>query len=96
MNKYNPTKEQNEKGDIFMNLGIGVDVTIKKLTEVVKEVVGFEGEIVWGVTKPDGTPRKLLDMTKMHNLGWKHEVDLKEGIKLSYEWYLKSQKSLKL
>jgi len=87
MENFNPTKEQNEAGDIFMNLGTGVDVTIKELTETIKEIVDFEGEIVWDSSKPDGTPRKLLDMTKMHDLGWKHEVDLKEGVGLSYSWF---------
>jgi GDP-L-fucose synthase len=87
MNNFNPTKEQNEKGEIFMNLGTGADVSIKQLTELVKEVVGFEGKIVWDTTKPDGTPRKLLDMSKMHDLGWKHKIELAEGIKATYEWY---------
>jgi len=87
MNNFKPTKEQNEKGDIFMNLGTGIEVSIKELTEMIKEVVNFEGEIVWDATKPDGTPRKLLDMSKMHNLGWKHEIDLKEGVELSYNWF---------
>ena len=87
MNNFKPTKEQNEKGDIFMNLGTGLEVSIKELTEMIKEVVNFEGEIVWDATKPDGTPRKLLDMSKMHNLGWKHEIDLKEGVELSYNWF---------
>lgn len=87
MNNFNPTKEQNEEGEIFVNLGIGEDVTIKDLAESVKKVVGFEGEIVWDSSKPDGTPRKLLEMSKMHNLGWKHKVKLEEGIKNSYEAY---------
>lgn len=88
MENYNPTKEENEKGPIFMNLGTGVDVTIKELTEMVKDVTGFEGEVVWDTSKPDGTPRKLLDMSRLHNLGWHHKVDLEEGVKLSYQWFL--------
>ncbi len=88
MENYNPSKEENEKGPIFMNLGTGVDVTIKELTEMVKTVTGFEGEVVWDTTKPDGTPRKLLDMLRLHNLGWHHKVDLEEGVKLSYQWFL--------
>lgn len=87
MDNFNPTKEQNEKGDIFTNLGTGVDVTIKELTELVKKVVGFDGEIVWDASKPDGTPKKLQDMSKMHSLGWKHKVELEEGVKMAYEWY---------
>ncbi|KKQ40680.1 MAG: NAD-dependent epimerase/dehydratase [Candidatus Magasanikbacteria bacterium GW2011_GWA2_37_8] len=89
MNNFNPTKEQNEKGDIFTNLGTGVDITIKELTELIKKAVGFEGEIVWDTTKPDGTPQKLQDMTKMHDLGWKHKIELEEGLKNTYEWYQK-------
>ncbi|OGH66448.1 MAG: GDP-fucose synthetase [Candidatus Magasanikbacteria bacterium RIFCSPHIGHO2_02_FULL_41_13] len=88
MENYNPTKEENEKGPIFMNLGTGVDVTIKELTEMVKVVTGFEGEVVWDTSKPDGTPRKLLDMSRLHNLGWHHKVDLEEGVQLSYQWFL--------
>ena len=88
MESYNPTKEENEKGPIFMNLGTGVDVTIKELTEMVKQVTGFTGEVVWDTTKPDGTPRKLLDMSRLHALGWHHKVDLEEGVKMSYQWFL--------
>jgi len=95
MENYNPTKEENEKGPIFMNLGTGEDVTIKELTEMVKETTGFTGEIVWDTTKPDGTPRKLLDMSRLHALGWKHKVDLKEGIELSYTWFLENQDKAK-
>lgn len=84
MNNFNPTKEQNEVGDIFANLGIGTDVTIEELAGLVKKVVGFEGEIVWDNSKLDGTPRKLLDVSKMHNLGWKHQVELEQGIEKTY------------
>jgi len=95
MEHYNPTKEENEKGPIFMNLGTGEDITIKELTEMVKETTGFTGEIIWDTTKPDGTPRKLLDMSRLHNLGWKHKVDLKQGIELSYQWFLENQDKAK-
>ena len=91
MDNFDPTSEQNEKGDIFVNLGVGEDVSIKELANLVQEVVGFEGKIAWDTTKPDGTPRKLQDMTKMHDLGWHHKIDLKEGIKKSYDWYQSSQ-----
>ncbi len=90
MDNYNPTKEENEKGPIFMNVGTGEDITIKELTEMIKEIVGFEGAINWDTTKPDGAPRKLLDMTRLHSLGWKHSVELKDGIKKTYEWFLQN------
>ena len=88
MNNFNPTKEQNESGHIFMNLGVGEDVSIKDLVDIVKKVVGFKGELIWDDTKPDGTPRKLLDMSKMHELGWKYKVNLESGVRMTYEWYL--------
>lgn len=88
MNNFDPTKQQNEIGEIFVNLGTGKDVTIRELTEMVKEVVGFSGEIVWDHTKPDGTPQKLLDMAKMHDLGWKAKVSLENGLKSTYSWYV--------
>lgn len=89
MDNFNPTKEQNENGDIFVNLGTGTDLTIKDLVELIKEIVGFGGKIVWDKTKPDGTLQKLLDVSKIHSLGWKHEIDLEEGIRQTYEWYKK-------
>ncbi|RYF98102.1 MAG: NAD-dependent epimerase/dehydratase family protein, partial [Chitinophagaceae bacterium] len=78
----------NEPG--LVNIGTGVDVTIKELAMTVKEVVGFEGEIEFDTTKPDGTPRKLMDVSKLHSFGWKHKVELKDGIKLAYEDFLTS------
>jgi GDP-L-fucose synthase len=87
MENFNPTKEQNEKGDIFVNLGTGFDVTIKELVETIKKVVGFEGKIIWDTSKPDGSPQKLLDLSKMHGLGWKHKIELEDGIEMSYEWF---------
>lgn len=78
----------NEPG--LVNIGTGVDVTIKELALTVKEVVGFEGEIEFDTSKPDGTPRKLMDVSKLHSFGWKHTVELKDGIKLAYEDFLTS------
>ncbi len=92
MDQFNPTKEQNERGDVFVNLGTGNDVTIRELGELVRDIVGFQGEIVWDTTKPDGTPQKLQDMTKMHNLGWKHTVELVDGIERTYQWFCVTQK----
>jgi len=70
-----------------VNIGVGEDLTIKELALMVKEIIGFKGELKFDSTKPDGTPRKLLDVTKLHELGWKDKVDLKNGIKMTYEWY---------
>jgi GDP-L-fucose synthase len=72
----------------FVNVGTGVDVTIKELTELVKTTVGFNGEIVWDSSKPDGTPRKLMDVSKINEAGWKHTISLEEGIKMTYETFL--------
>ena len=72
----------------FVNIGVGEDITITKLVELIKEVVGFEGEIVYDTSKPDGTPRKLLNVGRLKGLGWKSEISLKEGVKDAYEWYM--------
>lgn len=79
---------QNYSEEGFVNIGSGVDISIKHLAEKVKDIVGFEGNLVWDTSKPDGTPRKLMDVTKLHNLGWKHRIGLEEGIKLAYKNYL--------
>jgi len=63
------------------------DVAIRELAETVKRVVGFEGELVFDASKPDGTPRKLQDVSRMHGLGWRHEVGLEEGLQRTYRWY---------
>jgi GDP-L-fucose synthase len=75
----------------FVNLGTGVDVTIRELAEAVKAVVGFEGELVFDSKKPDGTMRKLLDVSRMKSLGWEAKVALRDGIEKTYEWFLKHQ-----
>ncbi|MHA8074512.1 GDP-L-fucose synthase [Aquirufa sp. HETE-40SA] len=72
----------------LVNIGTGIDVTIKELAETVKEIVGFTGTIDWDSTRPDGTPRKLMDVSKLHSLGWKHKIELKEGISLAYQDFL--------
>jgi GDP-L-fucose synthase len=74
----------------FVNVGSGVDVTIRQLAEVIQEVVGFKGEVVFDASKPDGTPQKLLDVSRLAHLGWRSKISLKEGIRQTYEWYLKS------
>ena len=76
----------NEAG--FLNIGVGSDVTIKHLAEMIQQVVGYEGEIKWNTDKPDGTPRKLMDVSKLHALGWKHTIDLEEGLTRTYQDFL--------
>lgn len=78
---------ENYDGEQHVNIGTGKELTIKELAELVKKTVGFEGEIVWNSSMPDGTPRKLTDVTKLHELGWTHKVELQEGVKLAYEWF---------
>lgn len=75
----------NYNGETLVNIGTGVDVTIKELAETIQSTIGYEGEIHWNTDKPDGTPRKLMDVGKLNGLGWKHSIDLKEGIALVYE-----------
>ncbi|MCX6799551.1 MAG: GDP-L-fucose synthase [Candidatus Falkowbacteria bacterium] len=88
MQNFNPTQAQNESGEMFMNLGSGADVTIKELAEIIKKTVGYAGKIIWDTTKPDGPPRKLLDVSKMNNLGWVASIGLEDGVKMTYEWFL--------
>ena len=68
----------------FVNIGTGTDVTIKELALTIKDVVGFTGDLTFDTTKPDGTPRKLMDVSKINQLGWKHKIDLREGIEMVY------------
>lgn len=72
----------------IINVGCGEDISIRQLAELICEVVGFKGELAWDSTKPDGTPRKLLDVSKVHALGWRHSIPLPEGIARTYEWFL--------
>ena len=71
-----------------INVGVGTDLTIKELAYLIKNIVGFEGDITFDFTKPDGTPRKLMDVSKLHAKGWKHKVELEDGIKLAYQDFL--------
>jgi GDP-L-fucose synthase len=71
----------------LVNIGTGEDCSIKELAETIRTVVGYKGDIVWDTTKPDGTPRKLLDVSKLHALGWKHRISLEDGIRSTYVWY---------
>ncbi len=83
MNNYN--------GRELINVGTGEDLSIKELTELVAKTIGFEGEITWDTSKPDGTPRKLMDVSKLHSHGWKHKVELSQGIELAYKDFLANQ-----
>lgn len=74
-------------GEQHVNIGTGKEVTIKELAELVKRITGYEGEIFWNSAMPDGTPRKLTDVSKLHGLGWTHKVELEEGVRLAYNWF---------
>ncbi len=82
---------ENYSEERFINIGYGSDVTIKELAETVQRVVGFNGQISWDSSKPDGTPRKLMDSSRLFALGWKPRVDLESGIRLAYDFFLKQQ-----
>ena len=77
--------------DYHINVGTGEDVTIKELTETIVDVVGYAGEVKWDTSKPNGTPRKLLNVDKIHKLGWKHKIGLREGIVSTYRWYMENE-----
>ena len=77
----------------LINIGTGMDVTIKELAELVKDVTGFEGELVFDVDKPDGTPRKLLDVSRLSDLNWTAPTSLEEGVRATYDWYLDSKRT---
>lgn len=78
---------ENYEGEQHVNIGTGKEVTIRELAEMVKDAVGFEGELKFNSDMPDGTPRKLLDVSKLEGLGWKYKIELKDGIAEAYKWY---------
>ena len=86
---------ENKLPDYLYNIGTGVDLTIKELAETIQKITGHQGEIIWDSSKPDGTPRKLMDVSKMHELGWKHQVDLEKGIQITYDWFLENANDFK-
>ena len=92
MNHFNPTKEQNELGDIFFNIGTWLDITIKELSEMIKEIVWFQWSIVWDTSKPNGTPKKLQDITKLEAQWWKAKNWLYEGLHKAYQRFLDNYK----
>ena len=86
---------ENKLPDYLYNIGTGEDLTIKALAETIQKITGHQGKIVWDSTKPDGTPRKLMDISKMHALGWKHQVQLEAGIQKTYDWFLENKDRFK-
>ncbi len=81
---------ENYDGEQHVNIGTGREVTIKQLVETIRKVVNYEGEVVWNTAMPDGTPRKLTDVSKIHSLGWKHKIELEEGVKLAFDWFVEN------
>jgi len=78
-----------------INVGTGKDVTIREMAETMKQVVGYEGNLTFDITKPDGSPRKLIDISRLSNMGWKYSIDLEDGLKKTYKWYLSQDKPCK-
>jgi GDP-L-fucose synthase len=81
---------QNYEEPTFINVGSGEEISIRDLVHVLARVIGYEGKISFDTSKPDGTPRKIMDSSRIHQLGWKHQISLIEGLKLTYEWFLKN------
>lgn len=86
---------ENKLPDYLYNIGTGEDLTIQQLAETIQKITGHQGAIIWDSSKPDGTPRKLMDISKMHELGWKHQVQLEEGIQLTYDWFVEHADAFK-
>jgi len=86
---------ENKLPEYLYNVGTGKDITIKELAESIQQVTGHEGEIIWNAEKPDGTQRKLMDVSKMKELGWEHKTELKEGIEKTYSWFLDNKENIK-
>jgi GDP-L-fucose synthase len=82
---------ENYNDEVAINIGVGEDVSIRDLAELIKGIIGFEGEIKWDASKPDGTPRKLLDVSRIRKLGWEPELSLEVGIRSTYAWYLENR-----
>ena len=88
MNNYNNPKH--------INVGVGKDISIEELASIIKQVVGFKGRILWNITYPDGTPRKLLDVSKINDLGWSAKTSLEEGIQKTYKWFVENYNSISI
>lgn len=85
---------KNYSEEKFINIGTGTDVTIREAVELVRQTVGYKGEIIWDTSKPDGTPRKLMDTSRLSALGWKPQIDLSTGLRLAYESFLRNERRL--
>ncbi len=86
---------ENKLEDNLFNVGTGVDLSIKELAEIIQQIVGHTGEIIWDDTKPDGTPRKLMDVSKLSNAGWNAKIKLEDGIRQTYTWFLENVNTFK-
>ena len=86
---------ENQLSSNLYNIGTGKDVTIKELAETIKRVIGHQGQIIWDTSKPDGTPRKLMDVSKMKAMGWQYSTELEDGVKNTYRWFLENIDSIK-
>ena len=86
---------ENKLEDNSFNVGTGVDLSIKELAEIIQQTIGHTGEIIWDATKPDGTPRKLMDVSKLSNAGWRAQIKLEDGIRQTYTWFLKNVNTFK-
>tara|TARA_X000000368_G_C22988656_1_gene693305 strand:- start:142 stop:1116 length:975 start_codon:yes stop_codon:yes gene_type:complete len=86
---------ENELPEYLYNVGTGKDITIKELAETIQKVTGHQGKIIWDSSKPDGTPRKLMDVSKMKEIGWEYNTELQQGIEKTYAWFLENIKNIK-
>ncbi|WP_294658874.1 GDP-L-fucose synthase [uncultured Fusobacterium sp.] len=82
---------KNYSKDKFINIGTGVDITINELANLIKEIIGYEGKLINDISKPDGTPQKLLEVSKLKEIGWQYKVELREGLEKTYKWYLENK-----
>ena len=89
--EYSKYQENTEPMLSHINVGTGIDCTIRELVETIARVVQYKGKISFDTSKPDGTPRKLMDISRLNSLGWQHQVSLEEGLECSYEWFLSNQ-----
>ena len=87
---------ENKLSEYLYNIGTGKDITIKELAKIIQNVTGHQGKIIWDTSKPDGTPRKLMDVSKMKELGWEYSTELEDGIKKTYQWFLENTDTIKI